>query len=495
MKQQIVIVSFSIGLFVLLVVIGSVRSQNTNVASIPETKAQEILDRHRPDLLKIPDVVAVMPEPVEGKIHVQAVIFTDAKGEQPSVLPPAIATFPKEIEGVPVALAIKYVLPPPPGVIVVKPGGEYFRADACPPGNIETEHLRWHFCLDANRPEAIPAVMIPPIAGIAYEEAFKILDRYRAELQALPGVGAVGMGGKGIAIDAKDPSVLPKEVEGLPVEARPFVEEILQDKSHTTTGTWRPIRGALSMGIWNRSQEVGVGTTTGVVYEGGGMWLIFPAHLIPLPECSNPNYYCSAPSLSECRDRYPKSAPFVSIAYTPAMRAGNVVKWTPIASGSNDRDVAAAWIDDVNRIMGDASTCANRSIESNNAPFEWSGLEAETPQHGDLVLMYCSYDPHVRSLLVDRVNISVPNVNSGCVSGTVTKVNQVTFTASNGTFSDGCSGSPILTYDNKIVAMLQWGSFNGNSGGGLWAPYIKQQIGFSKWYGYSTFPNNPQVCQ
>jgi hypothetical protein len=170
-----------------------------------------------------------MPFPVEGKIHVQAVIFTDAKGKKPAALPPGIANFPKELEGVPVALAIEYVLPPPPGVIVVKPGGERFRADACPPGNIEITRLRWRFCLDFHKPGPIPPIMIPPIAGIAYEEALKILERHRAELEALPGVQTVSMGLKGISIEAEDLSILPKEVEGLPVEVRPYVEQYIVD--------------------------------------------------------------------------------------------------------------------------------------------------------------------------------------------------------------------------------------------------------------------------
>jgi hypothetical protein len=225
----------------------------------------------------------VMPFPGEGKIHVQAVIFTDAKGKRPAALPPAIATFPKEIEGLPVALAIKYVLPPPPGVIVVKPGGERVRADTCPPGNIETTHLRWRFCLNFNQPEAIPPIMIPPIAGIAYEEAFKILERHRAELEALPGVVSVGMGGSGISIEAKDLSVLPKEVEGLPIEASPYVEQIIVDNSHNPDGL--PVRGGLRMFTLGglSSPET---TATGVAYAGGGMWLIFPSHSLPSPECT-----------------------------------------------------------------------------------------------------------------------------------------------------------------------------------------------------------------
>jgi hypothetical protein len=497
MKRQIVMIALNIGLLVLLVLIGSVRSQNAKETNIPEARAQAVLDRHRPDLLKIPDVATVMPMPVEGKIHVQAVLFTDAKGERPAVLPPAITAFPKEIEGVPVALAIKYVLPPPPGVIVVKSGGEHFRADTCPPGTIETEHLRWHFCLDANRPEAIPAVMVPPIAGIPYEEAFKILERHRAELQALPGVGSIGMGAKGISISAKNPSVIPKEVEGLPVQARPFVEEIFEMKSHTTTGTWHPLRGALNIGVYNRVGDRGVGTSTGVVYEGGGMWLIFPAHLIPYPECTNPVYRCTAPNLSECRDRYPKSAPRVEASLlSQGGRVANVVKWTQQGEPTT-RDVAAAWIDNGDRVMGDASTCANTTIEGKTFPV-WSGLEASRPQQGDALFMYCSYDPHIRSVVVDEVDVSYPNIVNGCIpSLSWILLNQVTMSAGVGTFQQGCSGSPILTFDDKIVAFLSWGRFPplANFGGGLYAPYIKQEIGFSKWYGSSTFPNNSQVCQ
>ena len=125
--------------------------------------------------------------------------------------------------------------------------------------------------------------MFLPIAGIPYEEAFKIMKRHQAELMALPGVGAVGMGGEGIYIEADDPSVLPKEVEGLPLEIHPRPKGIIPHQSHTKTTPIRPVGGGIAI-------RVGVqgGTLTGIMFSCG-MWLIFPAHFLIPSLCTTPN--------------------------------------------------------------------------------------------------------------------------------------------------------------------------------------------------------------
>jgi len=114
------------------------------------------------------------------------------------------------------------VLPPPSGVIVLKPGGVREQAKSCPPEYREKKVKgNWRFCVDPLHPEPIPPLMIPPMAGIPYEEALQILERHRAELLALPGVYVVGMGEKGIYVETDDPAVLPKEIEGLPLQIEP----------------------------------------------------------------------------------------------------------------------------------------------------------------------------------------------------------------------------------------------------------------------------------
>jgi hypothetical protein len=179
---------------------------------------------------------------------------------------------------------------------------------------------------------------------------------------------------------------------------------------------------------------------------------------------------------------------------------GNLAKWNRVTlSNLTIRDVAAAWIDG-NTNKGDASTCANRSIEGTVQSFEWSGqasgVEAAAPETGDSLFMYCGANtPHVRLVTVKKVDTSQLSNDSGCTGSTVVHINQVSYTGPSGTAQGGCSGAPILTSDGKIVAMHLWGSLDGTIGGGLYAPYIKQELGFLKWYGTATFPNNAQVCQ
>lgn len=115
------------------------------------------------------------------------------------------------------------LLPPPPGVIILRPDGVREQADVCPAGFNEHVSLGgWRFCLDSRNPEPIPPLMAPPIAGVPYEEALKILESHREELMKLPGVESVGLDAEGIRVETKEPPPgLPATVEGLPVRAVP----------------------------------------------------------------------------------------------------------------------------------------------------------------------------------------------------------------------------------------------------------------------------------
>ena len=111
---------------------------------------------------------------------------------------------------------------PPPGVIVLRPGGRREPAETCPEGFIEQIAKGWRFCLDPQHLEPVSPLMAPPIAGIPYAEALKIMQRHREELVTLPGVKAVGLGRKGLYVEADNPAVLPAKVEGLPLEVHPW---------------------------------------------------------------------------------------------------------------------------------------------------------------------------------------------------------------------------------------------------------------------------------
>jgi hypothetical protein len=196
------------------------------VAGVPIGEAWKIVDRHEKEFKKTPGVQGLFVG--KDEILVQITVYTNEKGEKPTSLPAQFQALPKTLEGIPITLAPIYVLPPPPGVIVLKPGGKQEKADTCPSGYDETRSYGWRFCYAHGNPEITPSLMMLPIAGIPVDEAYKILDRHRDKLMALPGVASVGMGANGISVEATNPSLLPKEVEGLPLEVQP----VRQDEKH-----------------------------------------------------------------------------------------------------------------------------------------------------------------------------------------------------------------------------------------------------------------------
>lgn len=71
-------------------------------------------------------------------------------------------------------------LQPPPGVIVLRPGGVREQADSCPEEFKEVEgENKWRFCIHPGKPEVIPPLWAPPIAGVPYEQALEIHNRHK----------------------------------------------------------------------------------------------------------------------------------------------------------------------------------------------------------------------------------------------------------------------------------------------------------------------------
>lgn len=133
------------------------------------------------------------------------------------------------------------LLPPPPGVIVLKPGKVREQAEACPEGSQEVKTYNdWRFCLAPGVSQAdIPPLWAPPIAGIPYEKALEIHYRHVDELSKLPGVDSVGLRRDGIHVSTSNPAVVPSEVEGLPIIVDP-PEGPKKALSHTYNTDARP---------------------------------------------------------------------------------------------------------------------------------------------------------------------------------------------------------------------------------------------------------------
>lgn len=113
------------------------------------------------------------------------------------------------------------ILPPPPGVIVLKPGNVRETAEACPKRFREKMRKGWRFCIDPAHPQPLPPMMYPPINGIPHEEVIEIHKRNAVDLSRLPGVSGVGFGAHGIKVYTDSPNIVPEEVEGVPIRVLP----------------------------------------------------------------------------------------------------------------------------------------------------------------------------------------------------------------------------------------------------------------------------------
>jgi len=189
------------------------------------------MQRHEQELRARPDVLGLL-----GSLE-EIIIVTD----RPESLP-------KEIEGVPVkTVPPPPTLPPLPGVIVLRPGGvreQLKDADSCPPGFREETKYHWRFCESLGDPEPIPTeIMTPPIVGVPYEEAVKILERNSGLLGKLSGVNAVYLDDRRIVIETDQPALVPAAVEGLPVTTLPPQTYRRRNHTYFNSTPIRPLHG------------------------------------------------------------------------------------------------------------------------------------------------------------------------------------------------------------------------------------------------------------
>jgi len=269
------------------------------IAGIPFEEALKIYERHEEELRKLPGSISVsfyadgivvetanpevVPAAVEGLpvIPVPPVDPRAAPGGWVLPLPPSPAPFPlpdrsgivdpssrpcppgsfrvpgegrcRRTNPSPPVPEVK-LLPPPPGVIVLKPGKVREQAEACPQGFEEVEGFGgWRFCVDRQNPEPIPPLWSPPINGIPFEEVLAIHNRHALEFMQLPGVESVGLRDDGIHIVTSRPELIPKAVEGVPIIVRPATGRKVKNASHTFNTPVRPLHGGVFI-----SQDPGV---------------------------------------------------------------------------------------------------------------------------------------------------------------------------------------------------------------------------------------------
>lgn len=357
------------------------------IAGRPYEEVRAIARRHQEELMKVPGVYIVGVG--EKGILVGVFVHTTAQGEKPATLPPALQALPATIEGLPVEVRPLYVLPPPPGVIVLKPGGIREQADACPPAFQELFLYGWRFCVDRNAPEPIPTAMTePPIAGIPYEEALKILERHQEELSQLPGVTAVGMGSEGITVETTNPSAVPSAVDGVPVKVRPPRGQAV-GTDHTFTAPSPQLHGGVAVSSIPMPTGM-LGTLNGIALSEGKPYLILPTHILHQCGSAPPCALASSgqPPLNSC-NHTPPQPPSENIQQSPSASptvVGRTIRWdhlVPITSTSTD--VAAAFMDN-DSIEGNASLTADRRQEmwTEIMGREFTGI-ARDPRQNEIV--------------------------------------------------------------------------------------------------------------
>lgn len=380
-------------------------------------------------------------------------------------------------------------LPPPSGVIVLRPNKVRDHADSCPDQFREVEESNgWRFCLAPGTTEIdIPPLWVPPIAGVPYEEALEIHYRHVDELSKLPGVTGVGLHKDGIHVATTNPAVVPSHVEGLPITVEPPNGE-KRTMGHTSSQAVRPLRGALNIG----DITISSGSLTGIALSDGHPWLIFPAHLVN--NCSSPSPCAlNGTPLNQCLHY---TSPGQSIMVQPpggtSPTIGYVQRRTPIIPGSSTKDVAAAYMDS-DLVEGNGSLAATRTVEKDTTATSFSGSIAN-PVVGQQVKMRSWIGPpHELQLVVTSVGVT-DLVHSDCANGNVSHTNQVHYTVTTvplTTFERGDSGSPIFNSTEALVGMLNWCVVNSSGlcideGGGTTASDIQSILKFDKFYGENT---------
>ena len=473
---------------------------------------QAIASRHRSELMQVPHVYIVG---VGGKgILVGVHVYTDSQGKKPTTLPAALDALPADVEGLPLQLHPLYVLPPPPGVTILRPNGVREAAEACPRAFVEYSQFGWTFCIDRRNPQPIPdsqsisAMMTPPIAGIPYEECLKILERHRDDLMQLDGVKGVGIGSEGISVYTSNPDIVPSELEGLPVKTKFTLGA--SGASHTSSNPpVRPLHGGVEIGISGSTIR---GTLTGVVLSEGKPWLVFPTHLLASCDVPSPCPPASA-SLSSVLNTCPHN---VGVSGTqevlqpelspPAVSptAGFAQRWDPLQPGQSTTDIAAAFMDNDVGILneGNGSLRANREQEQWMGNFGFPGIDRPNPPlMNEIVSIVTNNNPHVFFVGVIEPSVNML-VKFGCINSQIVLMthqmilltdltDEMPFPPPPVPITEGDSGAAVLDGAGGLVGMLNWKLLdNPFIGGGTIAPQIRQQLNFDFWYGTLSVKDN-----
>lgn len=311
----------------LLAAWGVLHQQPSTSAHLSSAQMMAILTTHCPALRQQPDVLGCLPDIAGIRL------ITD----RPALMPTQVAGLPVLTEPPPPHL------PPPTGVIILRPQGPDHRPDlsACPAGYAEQQKYRWRFCNSPVDSQSLPtALMMPPIAGVPYTRAEAIFRR-QAFIDRL-GVQSVGLDAGGIVVQTTEPTLIPSTFEGLPVRTEAPLGSP-RSNNHTSTALPSLLQGGVAIG-----DHLGGGTLGGFVWSGGEPWLVTAAHVfeskcgdvppcpanVPLHEC--PQTHAQGISAKLAHRRTSPAPPTVS----------TITRWTQLKDKSTMKaEVAAGFVD------------------------------------------------------------------------------------------------------------------------------------------------------
>jgi len=345
--------------------------------------------------------------------------------------------------------------PPPEGVVVLKQGKKE-HALKCPKDYKEVDgYGGWKFCVDPQNPEPIPDLWSPLVGGVSRDKAQEIHKRHVERLGRLPGVESVGLGVDAIEVSTSNPSIVPKEIEGIPVKVIVVPERQGRTLSHTYSSAVRPLHGAVT--VTEPTYAGGYGTLTGIALSGGKPWMIFPAHFLGV--CDNSPDCSGAVPLNDCPHYNTGRSALLLQPVTQGVGGsiGWSNRWTPVGPTFYSLDVAAGFVDS-NFIEGDGSLSVDRNRHSANAGVAFSGVAIPAlPPVGLRVKMVSSIGPpHELELEVVQTNTVANNIANGCQGGGVSFINsQIKYKVLGGyTTTGGDSGSPVFDGAGRLVSMI-----------------------------------------
>ena len=454
-----------LGALCLLAVCGVLHQPTVTSLRLTDAQTMAILTTHCPALRQQPDVLGCLPAPAGIRL------ITD----RPALMPTQVAGFPVLTE------PPSPHLPPPPGVIVLRPDGPDPQPTLsdCPPGYTEHQKYRWRFCNSPTTPQPIPtSLMIPPIAGMPYTRAEAIF--HRQDFIQLPGVQSVGLGADGIIVQTTEPTLIPSTFEGLPVRTEKPLG-VLRPTNHTkdpTTTVRQALLSSLKGGV-AIGDHLGGGTLGGFVWSGGVPWLVTASHNFEskcgiAPPCQlarvwdGPARQLPAVQLYECDPTPANGIPAkIAPASSNPLTVSTLTRWTQLTGNAVVKAEAATGFVDVKGMEKNGNVVGDYPINRRLEKFSRmvTGYPAESMPNEKITVIgaidsvdsywgrpYRSSHP-LGGEVDDKVTVNLGRFGSVCGGATVEYQDMINLDIDDEVLP-GTSGALVVNGNGNILGMV-----------------------------------------